>query len=350
MNLRADIVLRRGALQVEAPLAVGAGETVALVGPNGAGKTSCLLAIAGLLRLDGGSIELGGRTLDGGPRGAFVPPEARGIGVVFQDLLLLPHLSALDNVAYGPRSRGRSRRLARAAAAAWLERVGIAADLHALRPAQLSGGQAQRTALARALATDPALLLLDEPLAAVDASARIALRRELREHLATVAGPRIVIAHDITDAVALADRIVVLEEGRVVQHGTIGDLVGCPRSRYVADLVGVNVVVGTCRTGVVAVGDVQLVVASPLEGDVTVTVHPRAISLFRDRPSGSPRNVWPTTVDALEPTLDRVRVRLGGALPLVAEVTPAAVAELQLRAGAPIWVAIKATETNVTRR
>ncbi|MBK8975028.1 MAG: ATP-binding cassette domain-containing protein [Planctomycetes bacterium] len=350
MSLVADIAVDRGPLRLRAELRVESGETVALVGPNGAGKTSLLLAIAGLLRIDRGAISLDGRLLDGGAGGPFVPTAARHIGVVFQQHLLLPHLSVLDNVAYGPRSRGRPRSEARAAAADWLDRVGVGEPWHDARPATLSGGQSQRVALARALATAPALLLLDEPLAAVDASARLELRRELRAHLAGFRGPRILVAHHVEDALALADRVVVLEAGRVVQCGTLEELVRCPRSPYVADLVGLNCFVGTCRGGVVEVGDAHLTVVSPLDGEVVVTVHPRAVSLFPARPAGSPRNVWSAPVDGLEPSLDRVRVRLGGVLPLVAEVTPAAVAELGLAPGRVVWVAIKATELGVSAR
>ncbi|MEZ5963138.1 MAG: ABC transporter ATP-binding protein [Planctomycetota bacterium] len=350
MRLRADMELRRGSLRLQARLEVASDETVALLGPNGAGKTTCLLALAGLLRVESGDIVLGERVLDGGPGRAFVPPEARGLGVVFQEHLLFAHLSVLENVAYGLRSRGHPRRAARAVAAEWLARVGIEERDHEAKPSALSGGQAQRVALARALAVSPAMLLLDEPLAAIDASARLALRRQLRAHLATFAGPRLLVAHDLTDALALADRIVVLEAGRVVQAGSIADLVRQPRSRYVADLVGLNCFSGVCRDNVVASAEARLTVSSPLAGDVLVTIHPRAVSLFRERPHGSPRNVWRAPVVALEPLLERVRVQLAGALPIVAEVTPAAVADLGLAAGREVWVAVKATEIGVSAR
>ncbi|MEZ5987684.1 MAG: ABC transporter ATP-binding protein [Planctomycetota bacterium] len=350
MSLVADITLRRGALTVEAGFEVASGETVALLGPNGAGKTSCLHALAGLLRVDGGRIALDGRVLDGGPAGTFVPPEGRDVGVVFQDHLLFPRQSVLDNVAYGLRSRGKDRAAARAAARGWLERVGVAAGHHDAAPATLSGGQAQRVALARALAAAPRALLLDEPLAAVDASARIELRRELRRHLAGFAGPRILVAHDIEDALALADRLVVLEDGRLVQQGPLHELVERPGSRFVADLVGLNCYAGTCAGGEVDVGGARLSVPSTLSGDVLVTVHPRAVSLFRERPDGSPRNLWQAPVEAVEPLPGRARVRLGGPLPIVAEVTPASVTALGLAPGRTTWVAVKATELVVTPR
>ena len=349
MTLHADVHLERDDFALEASFEVAAGETLALVGPNGAGKSSLLMALAGLLRLAHGRIVLGGRVLDDAA-GVFLAPEERELGCLFQDPLLFGHLSVRENVAYGLRSRGRSRAEARRRAEHWLERVGLAPGLHGARPAELSGGQARRAALARALASEPRALLFDEPLAAVDATARIVLRRELREHLATFEGPRIVVVHDITDALALAERIGVLEQGRLVQSGTPRELVGRPRSRYVADLIGVNGYEGRCRDGVVAIGEAELTVASGDAGEVLVTFHPRSVSLYRERPSGSPRNVWPAPVLGVEPLFDRARVRLGGKLPLVAEVTPASVDELRLERGGEVWVAVKATEIQVSAR
>jgi molybdate transport system ATP-binding protein len=343
MNLAADMQLQRGALALDVKLAVAAGETVALLGPNGAGKSTCLLALVGSLGLAAGRITLGGRILDDGTVRSFVLSARRRVGMVFQDGLLFPHLSVRDNVAYGLRSRGIARSSAAARADEWLQRVGLAGH-GATHPAALSGGQRQRVALARALACEPELLLLDEPLAAVDATGRLLLRRELRAHLAAFPGPRLVVTHDLGDALALADRLVVLEGGRVVQSGRIDEIVVRPGSAYVADLIGINCFRGNCTDGVVRIGNAQLTVSSPLRGDVVVTVHPRAVSLFDERPHGSPRNVWSAPVVGVEAQLDRVRVQLGGPLPVVAEVTPAAVRELGLVPGREVWVAIKATE------
>jgi molybdate transport system ATP-binding protein len=347
MTLRAQFQLTRGALSLDIDLAAARGETIALVGPNGAGKTSCLQAIAGLLPIARGAITWDGRTLDAGPREAFVPPEQRGVGFVFQEHLLFPHLSALDNVAFGLRARGAARADARRRAAAWLERVGLASVASA-RPTALSGGQAQRVALARALATEPRLLLLDEPLSAVDASTKLELRRDLRAHLASFAGVCLVTAHAAVDAFALAERIAVVEAGRIVQLGSAAEICSQPRSRYVADLVGVNCFLGTVRAGVLALPGAELVVGpSPREGPALATVHPRAIALYRERPDGSPRNVWRAPVLALEPALGCVRVQLGGAVPLVAEVTGEAARDLHLAAGSEVWIAVKATEISV---
>lgn len=341
--LCANVALRRGDLDLDVALSVAGGETLALVGPNGAGKSSCLAAIAGLLPLARGRIALGDEPLDEPANGVFVPPERRRIGVVFQEHLLFPHLRAVDNVAFGLRMRGIGRAAARAAARDWLARVGL--DGHATAwPRELSGGQQQRVALARALAAEPRVLLLDEPLAAVDASAR----RELRRHLATFAGPRLVVAHDALDAFALADRVAVLERGRVVQAGTVAEICSRPRSRYVADLIGTNLLRGSVAGGELRLaGGGALVVPSGIDGEVIASVHPRAIALFLQRPEGSPRNVFAARVADVEAAGDRVRVQLAGDVPLVAEVTPAAVADLRLVRGAPVWAAVKATEITV---
>jgi molybdate transport system ATP-binding protein len=347
MSLRLQGRLQRGELGLELDLEVPMGSTLARVGPNGAGKSTCLSLLAGLLRLANGSLRLGARALDEPSTRTFVLPEARAIGYLPQEPLLFPHLSVADNVAYGLRARGADRLVVRSRVAAWLERVGLG-ELAARRPRELSGGEAQRVALARALATEPQLLLLDEPLAAVDASARLSLRHELQRHLAAFAGPRVIVTHDPVDAFVLADRIAVLEAGRVVQIGTAAEIGGQPRSRYTADLVGLNFVRGRVHDSVFTAADGgSLVVASAIEGPAIATVHPRAIALFRERPTGSPRNVWQTHVLGVETALQGRRVRLGGPLPLVAEITAASVQELGLAAGAPVWLALKATEIQV---
>src|SRR5438067_10242085 len=239
MSLQAQLQARVGSFDLDVDLTIAPGEVVALLGPNGAGKTSVLRALAGLLAIDAGRIALDGIVLEEPANAIRVPVEQRPIGVVFQDYLLFPHLTVLENVAFGLRARGVGARDARVTAGSWLDRLGVAEYAQA-RPRTLSGGQAQRVALARALAIDPRLLLLDEPLAALDASSRGAVRRDLKRHLASFAGIRIVITHDPLEAVALADRLVILERGRVVQTGSPAEVTQHPRSRYVADLVGVN--------------------------------------------------------------------------------------------------------------
>src|SRR6266568_8794101 len=345
--LKAQIAVRLGTLDLDVAIEAAAGEIVAVLGPNGAGKTTLLRALCGLVPLDGGRVALDDLVLDDVSRGIHLPPERRPIGVVFQDYLLFPHLGALENVAFGLRARGASTKDARAAAETWLDRLGLGAYKEA-KPRALSGGQAQRVALARALATDPRLVLLDEPLAALDASARGAVRRDLKRHLASFAGIRIVITHDPLEAVALADRLVILERGRVVQTGSPTDVTQRPRSRYVADLVGVNLLRGTATAGHVAVsGGATLQSADGVDGEVFAVIHPRAVALHRARPEGSPRNVWRGRASALDFQGDRVRVGVEGEMPIIAEVTPAAVRELDLVEGGEVWVSVKATEITV---
>lgn len=347
MNLRLCGRLQRGALQLDVDLQVAAGSTLALVGPNGAGKSTCLQLLAGLLRLQAGELQLGATMLDAPATGQFVPPETRAVGYLPQDPLLFPHLSVRDNVAYGLRARGVAAAAAHATAGHWLARVGLA-DFAARRPRSLSGGEAQRVSLARALAAGPRMLLLDEPLAAVDASARLQLRRELLRQLTDFAGPRVLVTHDVVDAFALADSIAVLEAGRIVQAGAPAEIGSRPHSAYVADLVGLNFLRGQVHDSVLTTtAGWQLVVATAITGDAIAVVHPRAIALFAARPTGSPRNVWPTTVVGIENVLHGRRVQLGAPVPLVAEVTPAAVASLGLGIGREVYVAVKATEVQV---
>ena len=249
--LHAEVGLQLGTLALDATLDAKAGEIVVLLGPNGAGKTTLLRAIAGLTPLARGEVTLDGAVLDDVARGVHVPAERRPIGVVFQEYLLFPHQTVAENVGFGLRARGVDRVHARARALEWLDRFELAAYADA-RPRSLSGGQAQRVALARALAYTPRLLLLDEPLAALDASARGEVRRDLKRHLASFDGIRVLITHDPLEAIALADRLVILEEGRVVQTGTPSDVTQRPRTRYVADLVGVNLFRGRAKAGLIS--------------------------------------------------------------------------------------------------
>jgi molybdate transport system ATP-binding protein len=279
--------------------------------------------------------------------GVHVAPAGRRVGVVFQDHLLFPHLSALENVAFGPRSRGLPAAAARAAAREWLDRVGVG-EYASARPRTLSGGQAQRVALARALAADPRLLLLDEPLAALDARTRLTVRTELRRHLADFGGAAVLVTHDPLDAMVLADRIVVVEDGTVVQTGAPGEVARRPRTEYVARLVGLNLVRGEAAGHRVEFSDGgSLITADPAAGAVYAAFRPAAVAVYRDEPHGSPRNVWAGRVAAVEPHGDAVRVQVTGSPSVLADVTPAAVAELALVPGAAVWVSVKASEVEV---
>jgi len=338
-DLDAHVVVRRDRFEVDVALAVPDGQVLGVLGPNGAGKTTVLRALAGLLPLDAGHLRLGPDDLAG------QPPEDRRIGVVFQDYLLFPHLSALDNVAYAARAAGVRRAAARADAAGWLEQVGLA-DHAGHRPRQLSGGQAQRVALARALAARPRLLLLDEPLAALDAGTRLGLRADLRRHLTSYGGPSVLVTHDAVEAMVLTDALVVLDGGRVVQRGRPAEVARRPRTEYVARLLGLNLWTGTARDGVVTLPAGRLV-APGATGEVHVALRPSAVALHRRHPEGSPRNVWPGRVAGVEAVGDRVRVAVSGAPDVLADVTPDAVADLDLSAGAEVWVSVKATELAV---
>lgn len=344
-GLRARLVVERAAFRLDIDLTVAPGEVVALLGPNGAGKTTALRALAGLTPLTDGRIDLAGMCLDDAGS-TFVPPERRNVGVVFQDYLLFPHLTALENVAFGPRCRGASRTQARAIAHEWLARVGLA-DLAGRRPRQLSGGQAQRVALARALALQPALLLLDEPLAALDARTRLDTRADLHRHLADHPGPTLVVTHDPLDAFVLADRLVIVEDGTIVQEGDAATVTARPRTDYVARLVGLNLYRGRGDGHTITLPNaLSLATGDTVHGDAFVAFPPTAVALHVNPPEGSPRNTWPATVTGVTRHGDNIRVQLvGGPGEASADITPAAARTLRLEPGQRLWAAVKATET-----
>jgi molybdate transport system ATP-binding protein len=344
VSLKARVKVIRAGFELDVLLDVDDGETVAVLGPNGAGKTTLLRALAGLASTDG-RIELAGEVLEDSAQGLHVPTERRQIGLVFQDHVLFPHLTVLDNVAFGLQAQGRHD--AKQVARGWLERAGLD-DKAGSMPRELSGGQAQRVALLRTLATEPKLLLLDEPLSALDVTIRAEVRRELSRQLASFRGVRLLVTHDPVEAIALADRLVVLEKGRVVQSGTPDEVTARPRSRFVADLAGVNLLRGKSRGDHVALANGTSIAARDAgEGDVFAVIHPRAVALFLTRPDGTPRNVWEGETENIDLQGERVRVRVSGPVPLVAEVTLSAVRELHLAVGTPVWVAVKASEVSV---
>lgn len=342
-DLAARLLVRREGFTLDIGLSIEVGTTAALLGPNGAGKTTAVRAIAGLEPLDEGRVSLGDQVLEDVGSGVRLPPEERNIGVVFQDYLLFGHMTVAENVAFGLVSQGRSE----AAVPRWLDRFGLTGKAE-MKASALSGGEAQRVALARALITEPGLLVLDEPMAALDASTRVHVRRDLTDHLRGFPGPRVLITHDPTEAFLIGDEIYVLEEGRIVQKGTPDEIRMRPRTRYVADLAGANLLRGTAESGRVDVGGVALAVAdTSLVGPVLATVHPHAISLHRTRPEGSQRNVWQTVTQRIERYGNLARVLTGDPLPLTVEVTQSAVEGLGLSEGERVWVAIKATEIGI---
>jgi molybdate transport system ATP-binding protein len=336
MSLTASLRVSVGTFSLEAALDVPAGSVLAVLGPNGAGKTTLLRALAGLVPASG-PVVVSGVDLAG------LAPEARGVGVVFQDYRLFPHLSVLGNVAFGVPGRAARRSVLPLLAALDLE------PLADRRPAQLSGGQAQRVALARALATRPRMLLLDEPMAALDARTRQEVRTLLRSRLDAFEGPVVLVTHDPLEAMVLADRMLVLEQGRVVQTGPPASVARRPATEYVARLMGLNLYSGTAAHGSVAVpGGAFTVADEALTGPVLVSLAPSAVMIHVKPPDGaSARNRWPGTVRGLELLRDRVRVDIEGPPDTIADVTPAAVAELGLAPGARVWLTVKATELTV---
>ncbi|MFE4620458.1 ABC transporter permease [Streptomyces sp. NPDC056747] len=321
------------------------GTTIAVVGPNGAGKTTLLRALLGLTPRAHATLRLGDTDV------TDLPPHRRQVAWVPQDGALFPHLSALSNTAYGLRAHGVPRAEARRAARAWLDRLGVGHLAHR-RPAQLSGGQAQRVALARALAVRPRLLLLDEPLAALDQTTRAHVRHTLRSHLAGFGGVCLIVTHDPVEAVSLADRVLVLEEGRTLQDASPAEVSRHPRSPWVARMLGSNAWPGAASTeGLALDGGGTLVAAEPPPPGTRALaiIAPEAVAVHREKPGGSPRNVWPGTVREITTSGSRLRVLVTSdrAPDLVAEITPQAAAELGLADGVPVWTGVKATEVTV---
>ena len=320
-------------------LHVATGETVAILGPNGAGKSTALAIIAGLLRPDGGHAEWDGSplfSLDGASARSWLPPHRRGVSLLAQDAMLFPHLSALDNVAFGPKSAGATTDAARATARTWLAEV-EALDLAALRPGRLSGGQAQRVAIARALAANPHLLLLDEPLAALDVAVAPTIRRMLRRVLD--GRTAIVVTHEVLDALTLADRVVVMNRGAVVETGDTREVLERPRHPFTAELAGLNLVVGT-RTGrgMAASWGELFAAAAPevaLGTAVAAAVRPAAIDVFLEHQPARDNSVTVTVRD-LEPRGDSIRVRSDS---LYADVSPGRAAALDLAQGDEVFFA-----------
>ena len=352
MTLSVDVTIRRGTFEVDASFEAVAGETVALLGPNGSGKSTLVLAIAGLLEPAEGSIDLDGAVLDG--PGIHVPAERRPIGVLFQSLLLFPHLSALENVAFPLRARGVRRSEARARAAGSLDQLGLTERAEA-RPRDLSGGEAQRVALARAMILEPALLLLDEPLSALDVGTRVRVRELVRGELERFSGIRVIVTHDPVEAMALADRLVLLEEGLVTQIGSPDQIRAAPRSRYAAELVGVNAFHGRLErhegAGRISTVDGDVVVVpwpDHVEGDVVIgLLRPADVTLSLTRPDGSARNVFHGRVTSMDVEGERARVRVSSAPPLIAEITRDSVDRLGIRDGTDVWASFKAVEVRV---
>jgi molybdate transport system ATP-binding protein len=348
-GLVVDAEVRRGGFTLAVSLAAAPGQVLGLLGPNGSGKSTLLSAVAGLTPVSAGRITLDGQLLDDADRGTFVEASGRPVGFVFQNYRLFPHLTVAENVAFSPRARGQGKRAARSAAGYWLDRLSLT-EFAERKPSQLSGGQAQKVALARALAGQPALLLLDEPLSALDAGTRLDVQTELKRHLADFTGPCVLVTHDPLEALVLADQLIVLEGGRVVQEGRPAQIARQPRTDYVAKLVGLNLYTGRADGSAVALagGGTFVVPDHGEHGDVLIAMRPSAVVVSSQRPQpSSARNTWPAKVTGLTLLADRVRLDLDGQPPALVDVTPAAVAELSLDPGSQVWLTVKATDLEV---
>ncbi|MEW6060189.1 MAG: ABC transporter ATP-binding protein [Actinomycetota bacterium] len=356
MSLRVDVRARRGTFIVEAAFHAEPGRTLALLGPNGAGKSTLVDVLAGLLPPEAGTVTLEAITLDDATAGTHTDPEARPVGVVFQGLLLFPHLSAAENVAFPLRARGIPRQEALRRATELLADLGLA-DRVSARPRDLSGGEAQRVALARALAAEPRLLLLDEPLSALDVRSRTQIRALLRRTLVEFPGVRLLVTHDPVEAMTLADRLVLLEDGRVTQAGTAQEVRAAPRTRYAADLVGVNFFEGRLErldpgAGRIAAPEGDVVVAWPhdigTEGESVIGIlRPADVALHVQEPEGSARNVLRGPISQIAIEGERARIHVDSSPPVVAEVTLGSVARLGLHEGSDAWASFKAVEVRV---
>jgi molybdate transport system ATP-binding protein len=336
LDVRLDHPLRSFPLSLDVELGR---ETLALVGPSGAGKSSVLRAIAGLLRPERGRIALGARPWLDTEEQIDLPPERRSVGLVFQEYALFPHLDVRRNVAFGGRERVDEL----------LERFRIS-HLARARPADLSGGERQRVALARALARDPAVLLLDEPLSALDAHTRGVVRGELAELLAELRLPTLLVTHDFEDAAALADRVGVIVDGRILQLGLAAELLAAPADAFVASFTGANLLHGTARAGADGLTEVVLDAGGSMysadggEGRVGLAVYPWEIALARSEPADSAINHLRGAVRSVVVLGNRVRVRVG---PLTAEITAGSADRLELREGDPVVASFKATASRL---
>jgi molybdate transport system ATP-binding protein len=352
--LEVSVSHRLSRLDLRTELALGQ-ETLALVGPSGAGKTSVLRSIAGLFRPTVGLIVYDGRAWLDTERGVNVPPDQRRVGMVFQEGALFPHLTVTENVAYGIRRPRRSMGVRRDRAKEILTRFGLSA-LAGARPGALSGGERQRVALARAVASDPAVLLLDEPLSALDPATKAVVAGELGARLRELRLPAVLVSHDFSDVLGLADRIAVMEDGRIVQVGTGSDLLEAPVSAFVASLTGVNYFEGWAeRRGDLTEirsmeGRALFLSTDEGSGKVGVVVPPWDVAVSLLRPEGSALNTLAGPISRLAGVGNRVRVTVASHPHVVAELTSESVHRLGLAAGVLVIATWKATGTRVVPR
>lgn len=359
MSLDVGIRTHVGSFVLDATLTAHSGEVLAILGPNGSGKSTLLGTIAGHVRASEGRVELEGRLLEGRPTAAnqrvWLPPERRRVALLGQRAMLLPHLSALENVAFGPRAQGVPRATARACATSWLEEVGMG-EYADRRPAQLSGGQQQRVALARALASEPDALLLDEPFTSLDTQTAGQARRLIAEQRDRVGVPMILVTHDPMDAVVLAARTLVLRDGRVEQQGTTADVLGHPQSQFAAAMAGVNLVAGTAEADAALRSEDGLLWTGrgdsvPVGGAGTCVFAPGSVRIHRGEGLGAKpaANRWSGTVAMMDPAPGGIRL-FTAEHPSIAVDCPSTTAlALGIRPGVQLRFSIDADDISVRR-
>ena len=340
--LDARVILNRDSLTLDVELQLQHGEVIAVLGPNGAGKTSLLHALLGWLELESGWIMVDGEVIDSPDTDSYVPPQHRPFGMVFQDGLLFPHMSVEKNILFGAGKDFNLKPLAESLQAN---------EILAKFPSELSAGERQRAAIARSLAARPKVLFLDEPFSALDIQGKRRGRSLLKEALAIGVSGCLIVTHDLVDAFTLADRVMIIEGGKLTQFDVPDRIRSRPGSEWIADLVGWNYYEGIGEGSVVTLphGTTIFTAQDDLDGPTSISINPASVSIFKSQPSGSPRNSWLSSIQNIEILDGRARVSLVGEIDICADITTAAANELRQSISSEVWVSVKATEVDTQR-
>ena len=340
--LDARVILNRDSLTLDVELQLQHGEVIAVLGPNGTGKTSLLHALLGWLELESGWIMVDGEVIDSPDTDSYVPPQHRPFGMVFQDGLLFPHMSVEKNILFGAGKDFNLKPLAESLQAN---------ELLAKFPSELSAGERQRAAIARSLAARPKVLFLDEPFSALDIQGKRRGRSLLKEALAIGVSGCLIVTHDLVDAFTLADRVMIIEGGKLTQFDVPDRIRSRPGSEWIADLVGWNYYEGIGEGSVVTLphGTTIFTAQDDLDGPTSISINPASVSIFKSQPSGSPRNSWLSSIQNIEILDGRARVSLVGEIDICADITTAAANELRQSISSEVWVSVKATEVDTQR-
>ena len=340
--LDARVILNRDSLTIDVELQLQHGEVIAVLGPNGAGKTSLLHALLGWLELESGWIMVNGEVIDSPDTDSYVPPQHRPFGMVFQDGLLFPHMSVEKNILFGAGKDFNLKPLA--------ESLQVS-ELLAKFPSELSAGERQRAAIARSLAARPKVLFLDEPFSALDIQGKRRGRSLLKGALAIEVSGCLMVTHDLVDAFTLADRVMIIEGGKLTQFDVPDRIRSRPGSEWIADLVGWNYYEGIGEGSVVTLphGTTIFTAQDDLDGPTSISINPASVSIFKSQPSGSPRNTWLSSIQNIEILGGRARVSLVGEIDICADITTAAANELRQSISSEVWVSVKATEVDTQR-